>query len=72
MARRSRSTPRCHILYLRGSRLSELYPRDQYRYMAPLLPQKTEMEIYPCIQLGREDRGIELEGKGVFPLEGIF
>ena len=67
-----------HFLYVRRSPLSELYPRDQYRYLASLFQEKAEMEIYPCIRMGGEDCGIELERKGIekieyeSPPEGIF
>lgn len=65
LARWARLDRRGDIVYVRGSPLSDLYPRDQYRHLASLFPQETEVEIYPRIPLGGEDRGIELEGEGV-------
>ena len=78
LARWARFYRRCDIVYLRRPSLSLVYPRDQYRYLASLFQEEAEMEIYPCIRMGGEDCGIELERKGVekieyeSPPEGIF
>lgn len=78
MALRTLCDTCCKYMGIRRSRLSCISLSLQSRYLSSLLPQATEMEIYTCIRVGREDRGNELERKGVekiqheSPFQGFF
>ena len=63
---------RCELMGVRGSHLSSLSLRIQYRYLAPLLPSSSSIQISPCIQPYRATRGDKLARERIIPSRGFF